>query len=376
MALRIPDNISLNVNDSIPPSQQRDVQENSNGAINGTTPPEGNHLREKIGEIVAYTIKKIVKDFNERKEGCSKKISLLENGFWYPNEYFAALKKCNQSPRIDFFTKNGSFYHGFSNPKKTGFGQIANPQSATGIDPCQYRLQINTFTAAQALKAAQENLMLGDCAQLCKLSQYQGLLEILKEERFNKLFSTNPKDFLTIGSANSNPILVFLTFPNQSTSKGVKNARPINVGQLIAFRNTQKYSVKHMMGESASFNTICVDATPGQQKFVALGLPSSGISEDEMENLMVEKYNQDPLDFSMVNSNVEHIIKAGCDAKFLYYNNSFKNDKITVADLQKEGGGYVPEAASDFDLKIIELALTTPIKQLSIDFLKKHKQKQ
>ena len=76
-----------------------------------------------------------------------------------------------------------------------------------------------------------------------------------------------------------NPLTHFLL---HTEKKGSKGSRDVRLGQRVGFTNSQYYALKHLVNEGATYNTICVDTTPGAQKFVALGTPTEGLTEEGM----------------------------------------------------------------------------------------------
>jgi len=346
---------------------------NSFQSLASSAAGDAEDLKMRIGSIVAKTAQKIAADFKKRKEGFSGDVKLLESGCWYPNDYCFALRSANQTVRLTFFINNGSFYHGFPNTKKTGLEYIPF-DNATGKMTIACRLPEKGIKASDAIKAFQENLVLADCAQLCQVSQYQALLEILGEERFNKLFSSasHPKDRLVISSyaVQENSLLVFL---KQKTTKEKDGFRVLEVGQRVAFENFQIYGLKHLNGEAGGFNTICVDATPSAPKFVALGTPPEGLTEEGINSLMVEEYNKTPVDFSIFSSEIEKKIKAKFNPRLLPESQKLKDHKLTVLDLKAEVNGFQPSLTLEFNMDMVLLALATPLDKLSIEFLEQQR---
>ncbi len=340
-------------------------------------PLDRDPLRIRLGEIVSRTVKQIAADFLQRKEGCERDISLLDGGFWYPNEYFAALKACKQQKRLEYFIKNGSFYHGYPNTPKTGFESIPDyntPKvSPTGKLAASFIHTSRTIPAAKALQALQQNLIFGDCTQFCQVGQYQALLEVLGEERFNKLFFSDPENRMIIANymLNGNPLFVFLSVLNVGGEKGFRH---VDIGQRIGFSNHQYYVLKHMNGEAGRYNAICVDPTPGAQKFVSLGTPAEGLTEDQMLHFMTEEYNSEPVDFSFFTAEIAKKIIDGLHVQIVMKANMLKHDKITPAENAANQAGFTSQTV-DFYLDIVELALNTPLEQLSIDFLREHRER-
>ena len=71
------------------------------------------HLRKSSVEFLTA----IERDSSRRREGFREDLHLLGKGVFYLDEYFDALTEMKQTPRINFFKKKDSFFHGFASPK-------------------------------------------------------------------------------------------------------------------------------------------------------------------------------------------------------------------------------------------------------------------
>ena len=165
---------------------------------------------------------------------------------------------------------------------------------------------------------------------------------------------------------DGNPLFVFLSAPYGGGEKGF---RPVHVGQRVSFNNHKYYVLKHMNGEAGAYNAICADATPGAQKFVALGTSAEGLTEDQMLHLMTEEYNRMPVDFAIYTAEVAKKINDRLDSGAVMEVNLRKYHKISPAENAANRAGFTPDCIVDFNLDVIELALKTPLDQLSIEFL-------
>lgn len=67
------------------------------------------------------------------------------------------------------------------------------------------------------------------------------------------------------------------------------NSRSVEKGEWYYFYNHPQYLLKHPGGAFQGENAICMDATPGSQKWAGFGVPS--VSETDMMNTMAAAYN-------------------------------------------------------------------------------------
>jgi hypothetical protein len=82
---------------------------------------------------------------------------------------------------------------------------------------------------------------------------------------------------------------------------GEKQSRVVAVGQRICFDNVADYKERHfLLGEASSHHVICANATAGHQTFVGHGLKPEGMTEREIEQLMIDEFNKLPTSPKMI----------------------------------------------------------------------------
>lgn len=250
-----------------------------------------------------------------------------------------------------------------------------------------------------------------DCAMACQLGHYKALLEVLGADKFNKLFSADgpfPMKITNYKPERSPLMKVFLTVG--FTSKGVHGNRPLKVGDQLSFANVSEYRRRHsMMGECQGMNVVVLDATPGQQKFLGLGLSGKGVTEAEIEQHLIDEYNKKPLDLEPVNDALANELhqagkiyyKALCD--YMDFNASAEvkqtafriltkyHPEARPVDLEKEldglctpltkennqdeGFGYVYDGIVRFNIPLIQKLIEASLNQISKDFVMKNRGK-
>jgi len=77
-------------------------------------------------------------------------------------------------------------------------------------------------------------------------------------------------------------------------SLGSQGNRPIQIGDAIFFRNITTYNLKHPHGEWHGIHAICV-SKGSPQKFIGFGLSPSGVSENEIFELFIQAFNEEPI---------------------------------------------------------------------------------
>jgi hypothetical protein len=266
-----------------------------------TKPLDDPSLEKRMGDIVARTVQEISADYEKRRLGSRNDPTLLNGGIWMANEYYHALQEAGKTAasRLKFLTEKGYFYHVLP-PKQ--FENILSKDAVSGYVLSSIALKKNC-KPSEALSAIKTNLSLLDCSMVCQIGQYQAILEVLGEAKFNKLFSRDGKFPMVIGQYGEKINSLCQGFLSGGSNKsGIKGERPVNIGERHCFLNDEKYRERHsLMGDSQAMNVIPIHSTPGKQKFVGFGLPGAGVSEEEIEQYLIDQYNQKPLDLEPLN---------------------------------------------------------------------------
>ena len=227
----------------------------------------------------------------------AKKPEELNSGIWYPFHYFKALQKFGETKRIDWFQENLLYKEGFASrihfnkkPTPNGFHFIAKPK----------------VSASLAIDVAIEHFGLYDCGMACQIARYRAIRKIIGDEKFNKLFDSTVKGAaVNIGYREFDgvqPLRLFIDFVSQEKIRSVTREdgqkingkpdyRPIKRGQLAFITGVREYKMKHWNGGYGNFNVICCDDTPGNQKYLGLGITPEGLSEQKITQLMIIAHN-------------------------------------------------------------------------------------
>lgn len=237
-----------------------------------------------VRKLMVSKFTEIVGSYDQRK----RTQDLKEGGPWYANDYAATLINQKQTKRLDFFVQRNAFFHGF--PPK-GFDAIANPASLTKKEPFYYRIQPNCLPtdALQNVRSGQVSFI--ECSSAIELAIYETLREIMGDGRFNNLFSGSGQFPMTLSPhVKQTPLhsLKLISSTNADTSQ---------MGDWAYFANVPAYYSRHPNGESKGFNAICIGANQeGEKKYIAFGTSADGLTEQEMNRLLVKEFNEEPID--------------------------------------------------------------------------------
>lgn len=246
---------------------------------------------ESVRNLIVKKFHEIVTDYSARLTQFKTDKTVLEKGFWYPNDYYKALKETGQKKRLEWFVSKNAFYHGY--PPKSAFEHISEPnlsRSVTGLRLCGYQLK-EGIKATQGLEAIEKELCFIDCLNACYLAYYKALREIYGDDQFNSLFGSNSKTPLLISPAAYDPSL------HRFMSQAAIPRDRLQKGDLVVFTNFSAYSIKHPLGEAGGFNAFCSSVKNEKQLFLAFGFDSD-ISEDQILERLADEFNAEPLSAS------------------------------------------------------------------------------
>lgn len=237
-----------------------------------------------LNQTTVQTIQHLAEDHFNRKN-YQHNLQLLSEGIFYPIEYYQALKNKNQTQRLEFFTKKGSFWHGFAASKSVKM--VDDAALPTGKKIGCFVLE-NKAVPSSALEGLKKGLSLFGCGEVVQLSQYTGILEVLGQEKFDALFAYD----------SSTPFMIGSTLPNNPISRlrrylMKENPQPsdFRIGDVVYISNAATYLAKHPTGHETGCNMLCIDNSPGSLKFTGLGLSPKGNTIAEVENELLEAYN-------------------------------------------------------------------------------------
>lgn len=261
-----------------------------------------------IRNLIVKKMMGIADDGAQRRIAYKTDLSVLDRGFWYPNEYFDCLQTRNQKGRIEYLKANNSFFHGI--PPK-GFSAVSEATSPSGIRASAYRLK-DGILPSDGLKAVRQTLCTIDCLEGVELAYYEALLEILGAVRFNDFFRADGPNPLSFDpDLKRTPLKHFMIMKDISGSLGKLGDRPVDEGDCVHFRNAPLYHLRHPEEEWGGLWGICAQSkgrSAEGQKFTGHGTPAEGFTEDQILDLFASEFNKKPRPRSLFYS--EQLTKA------------------------------------------------------------------
>lgn len=241
----------------------------------------------ELNQLVARKFQALCADYETRLEQARLgDKSVLEKGFWYADDYFSLLEK--QPPRKKWFLDRNYFFHGY--PPKNKLKLLKSPRACSGYEAMSYEL-VDGVSPSQGLDGLVNDLCFVDCGILFQIAYYQALRDIWGEATFNQYFAAQEGFFVTssVGLTKLKRLVTEVVI-----EAGPRNSRNVRVGAKYYIRNHPIYAAKEMNGEAQGFNIMCIDGTPDHQLFIGFGLPSEGISEDQVVDRCIAEFNKKP----------------------------------------------------------------------------------
>ena len=252
-------------------------------------------VRQTLSDLICSKIQAICADNKRRLEGFKNDVSLLSGGIFYPEEYFHALKEAGLEDRIEELRNLDAFFYGYAPSESFELLDVAQRTSGCGL----FVLNKGVLPSVALDKMAQ-GLTLMECRGVCDLVRYLAIKEVLGNEKFDLLFSSDSPFPLTIGFATWKDPLNFLV---EWIKADIPDPQTIQRGDLVYFRNSPNYRLTHPYGMAQGFNTFCIDETISTQKFAALGLESQGLNPKQIFITLLDELNRTK------DTDLEHILE-------------------------------------------------------------------
>jgi hypothetical protein len=231
-------------------------------------------------------MKAICADSNLRLAGYAKKPSLLDKGIFYSTDYFRALKSIGKlgAKRFEFLFEQGAFIHGlapkdFFSIKKSFPDHPHHSFHITGKIIRGYEMK-EGVSASNALRAVFNSLIFLDCAQVCFLSYYYAIFDLLGEDRFNLLFTE-----FNLEINKTNPLAKVIKTSSSASKK-------LDKAQLVYVTSIESYAIKHPCETAQGYNLLCLESGRSDEiSFLGFGLSESGANHEEIKLKLLSDYN-------------------------------------------------------------------------------------
>lgn len=226
-----------------------------------------------------------------------QRVDLLFRGMFYQEEHskrlmqlassggMAPMKQIAITKNFMELTHSGAYYHGLA-PKDL-FEIPDDKSSPTGKKVMHYTLKKGcapSHALERVLNLQKGEVFFVDCLVICQISAYKMIQETIPD-KFDDLFGSDSPVPLSLGRDSAVMKVFLTTIPANKVDK-------IEVGDWVSFGNIDRYQWKHFNGSALGMNTVCVSTTP---TFTGLGLDPKGVTQEEIEKLLLEEYNKAPV---------------------------------------------------------------------------------
>lgn len=258
-------------------------------------------LERRINYIAARHLLEIIFDHENRCTNGLKDPILLLKGIWLRNEYFSILKHSGcANTRLNYFKERN---HIFNLLPPKGMEKIPSDTSVTGYDTNEVTIKKKALPS-DVLDAARKGFSLLNSVAVCQIAIYKAICDIVGKDKFNMFFKHDGKIPLSLGNLQKS----FKCLQIKADSTQRKENRPVKVGSLILFQNVKTYKQKHqILGGDPSLLVMCIDEMP-HKRYIGYGLPSRGCTEEEIEDILVRKYNQPPFTCEFITDEAMEIL--------------------------------------------------------------------
>jgi hypothetical protein len=176
-----------------------------------------------------------------------------------------------------------------------GYSVVEGSLMTRGTKPFMWLLNPGA-SASAAVKGWLAGLTIGDCASAACAAMLDSVRQAVGDEKFDAYFkldkldnSTKPDQVMVISQSTFGRLDTLTRQIDATSSPGTKNNRPVKKGEWHYFANHKDYPLKHPDGLFSGENAICLEDTPGKQKWAGRGVAST--DEDGMIKELAKAYN-------------------------------------------------------------------------------------
>lgn len=329
-------------------------------------------LSDRLGIAVARSVQQMAAESEQalRTKNATK-------GVFYPVDLIHLLEDLRNQGSwqanllLEGARRQGFFIDGWVNPNYFDPIDVAHGQTR-----CFRFIAKDEVTATAALKAAKTGLRILDCGAVCQIALYDALLQQIGSDKFDKLFSNKHGQKLNIGFRDDDlqPMRYFCRFTDAAIQQipGEVGHRNVRVGDVVSFNGVKDYRKKHPNEMGANYNVVCIDATPGSQKYVGHGLPAEGATEEQIAALMVDEYNKEPDHFSRVPLEGIPMLMALLKMRDLLSTGNLEHHKVEAAQPLTRVSGFDIGSPMALRADVVAALVERPLHQVSMDFVRTH----
>lgn len=205
--------------------------------------------------------------------------AVLDQGIWYPEEYYKALQKCNKTARLEWMKENDC----------QRFRRCSlSTHSFSRLSPTAFRIK-DAILPSAALASIGKQVNLLDCSSIYTLAFFRALEEFIGVQKFNHLFAWDSSTPFTFAADMHYSAASFLFDPVD-----IGNLDDLQSGDKGYFSNIPSYEERQPFGHAAGYSVL-YNTNLQPHPFLGFGLSPKGESKEGVEHALFTSHNQDPL---------------------------------------------------------------------------------
>jgi hypothetical protein len=148
-------------------------------------------------------------------------------------------------------------------------------------------------------------------------------------------------------NSRSNPIYRLFEFTKI-------NGKPIEKGAQYHIANSRLYKMRHPTGEARGLNVLCLDDTPGKEKFIGLGLDPTGEANAQIAEILIDEFHKPVIAFNLVSKKTQSECLRMYPPQTLQYMAKLKGMRyFNMEDFSGDGGGKLKDMKITYDIASI-----------------------
>lgn len=321
--------------------------------------PSNCSLKDTEEQLRKVMVKQMQQIAEINQKNSSEAREFWKTGIWYCVDLFGSLTEAGQKELLKDFQSDNQYLAGIA-----PFSHFDRMVDENGYAAQNHFIAKKNVKASEAMDAVLSGLTVIDCGAACQLARYATIREVLGDEKFNQIFNENAP--INIGYDIDDvrqPILPFIDYCDKSNDEknvGKRFDRPVKLGELVFLKGVPEGSFKKPLGVWNAFNVICSDPTPGNQKFVGMGLDPAGESELDIYRKMIKNHNleEDPFKW------IDPLTRPA-------YEEAYPYARMLKDHTSKSVEAFQAGSQQFFNIRLIHKLKQTPLENVSMDFVRR-----
>jgi hypothetical protein len=226
-------------------------------------------------------------------------LGLIKKGIWTPEDHYLALKtfkaRMNTPERLAGLVANGATYNGYL--PRDFFELILDDSFPGGKEAFTFTIKKGK-NPSEALDAIPLEACMLNTAGVREVAVYFALRDLLGVDKFNHLFAADSDTPLIINADRNRGIQRLF---DRIVIQKKQEVRP---GDFCFFTQVDTHLAKHPGASERGYHGICERLTGEGPLFLALRLSPQGSTVTEVEQVLLEDLNADPMEEAFLHPSI------------------------------------------------------------------------